>query len=64
MSATSKDGLFAVCGSFTGLSTISVALRFYGRKLHGTGLGVDDWSTLFGVVSTQYLDYRSGRRED
>ncbi|KAF2170599.1 hypothetical protein M409DRAFT_19416 [Zasmidium cellare ATCC 36951] len=51
MSATSTAGLFAVCGSFIGLSTISVGLRLYGRSRQSSFLGVDDWSALFGVVT-------------
>ncbi|KAK4496961.1 hypothetical protein PRZ48_011410 [Zasmidium cellare] len=51
MSATSTSGLYAVCGSFIGLSTISVGLRFYGRKRQNHSLGIDDWGALFGVVT-------------
>lgn len=53
MSATSANGLLALCGSFMALSTTAVGLRIYGRKNQGLSLGLDDWTALFGVVSTQ-----------
>lgn len=50
MSANSFEGLYAVCGSFMGLSAITVGLRFYSRTKKALSYGVDDYAALFGVV--------------
>ncbi|CAK4021223.1 Hypothetical predicted protein [Lecanosticta acicola] len=51
MSASTKEGLFAVCGSFIALSTVAVSLRAYARKSQKVPLGFDDWFALFGVIT-------------
>ena len=50
MSASSKEGLIAVCGTFTGLSIISVGLRFHARRVQKLPLKADDWIVLPAVV--------------
>lgn len=52
MSANSFAGLYAVCGSFMGLSALTVGLRFYSRARKSFSAGIDDYTALFGVVST------------
>lgn len=48
MSATSKDGLLAVCGTLLGLSTAAVGFRFVARKKQRLAIQADD---AFAVIS-------------
>jgi hypothetical protein len=57
MSSSSKEGLLAVCGTFTGLCTISVGLRFYGRRLQKQPLRADDWIMIPALVSLLVASY-------
>lgn len=51
MSASSKEGLLALCGSLLGLSTVAVGLRVYGRRQQELPIKADDWTALGGLVS-------------
>lgn len=57
MSSSSKDGLLAVCSTFTALSTIFVGLRFYARRLQKLPLLADDWVTILALVSLLVVKY-------
>ncbi|THV52717.1 hypothetical protein BGAL_0071g00250 [Botrytis galanthina] len=43
MSTTSHEGLTAVASSMLALSTVSIALRFYSRRVQKAPLKTDDW---------------------
>ncbi|TGO82651.1 hypothetical protein BPOR_0784g00030 [Botrytis porri] len=43
MSSTSHEGLTAVASSMLALSTVSIALRFYSRRVQKAPLKTDDW---------------------
>ncbi|TGO14436.1 hypothetical protein BTUL_0053g00350 [Botrytis tulipae] len=43
MSTTSHEGLTAVASSMLALSTVSIALRFYSRRVQNVPLKTDDW---------------------
>lgn len=51
MSLTSKDGFLAVAGSFLGLTTITVGLRFYARHHQGLPYKADDAFAAIGWVA-------------
>ncbi|KAF4631663.1 hypothetical protein G7Y89_g6466 [Cudoniella acicularis] len=51
MSSSSNEGFLAVCGTFTGLCTIFVGLRFYARRLQKLPLMADDWLMIPTLVS-------------
>jgi hypothetical protein len=45
-------GLTIAAGAvFIPVCSISVALRFYARKLTGVGFGIDDWLIVVALVS-------------
>ena len=49
----SKPVLVGVGVTFTILPIIVVGLRFYARRVSRTAVGIDDWCTVFALVSTQ-----------
>ncbi|KAI0384248.1 hypothetical protein F5Y04DRAFT_238961 [Hypomontagnella monticulosa] len=51
-SNTSGDATLAVDGVVIVLAVISVALRFYSRKITQSGFGADDWLILAAVITT------------
>ncbi|GAM85365.1 hypothetical protein ANO11243_033720 [Dothideomycetidae sp. 11243] len=51
MSATSKDGLLAVCGTLLGLSTAAVGFRFVARKKQRLAIQADDAFAVISLVS-------------
>ena len=48
---TSFNGLASLSGTLLGLTTVSVALRFYTRYKQEAPLKLDDWFTLPAWVS-------------
>lgn len=55
MSAQSKDGILAVCGSLLGLSAIAVGLRLYARKKQTAPFKADDALAVAALVSMRKL---------
>lgn len=51
-SDNSEDATLAVSAVVIVLAVISVALRFYTRKVTQSGLGADDWLIMAAVVAT------------
>jgi hypothetical protein len=51
MSTTSTYGLQALSGALLGITTITVALRFYARRSQRAYIGADDWLIIPGYLT-------------
>lgn len=49
---SSQISILVVSGLFAAISTVSVCLRFYARRVKGNPVKSDDWCILVALVST------------